>query len=355
MSIADRPPGVKGSAAGDGKAMKVGAGGRAFLVAGMILACIGPAGAGEGFRIGLPLRCIPGVDCVVQNYPDVDPTPAAGDHACGHMTYDGHTGTDFRIAGLKTMKQGVEVLAAADGTVSRIRDGIRDNRLFGDGDDFSGDRDCGNGVVIDHPEGWSTQYCHMREGSVRVTPEDRVTAGTPIGLVGLSGRTGFPHLGFIVRKGGTVLDPFTRLSLEAGCGADGAPLWTDATALSLAYRPAAILNIGFAPERLTDEDVERGRFEGFSPDAFSKALVFFGRAVGLVAGDVEVIEIRGPDGSILISHAGEPVSRPREHPVMFAGRKIPKSGWPKGTYTGIYRIIRTGQIVGEGARRIVIE
>ena len=335
--------------------MTIRAGGRALVFAALVSVCLAPARAGDGMRLELPVKCIPGVDCFVQNYPDVDPTQAAGDYACGAMTYDGHTGTDFRIPGIPAMERGVDVLAAADGRVARIRDGERDNELFRGAIQVPSERACGNAVVIEHADGWSTQYCHLREGSVRVKPGDRVKAGTKLGLVGLSGRTEFPHLHFSVRKGGTVLDPFTRLSLEAGCGADGAPLWTDSTASSLSYRSAAIINTGFAPEPVTMEDVENEKFADFNPKTDSPALVFFGRSIGLVAGDVEVIEIRGPDGSLLISHTGEPVSRAKAQRMIFAGRKIPKSGWPAGTYTGLYRVVRTGQIVSERADSIVVE
>ena len=41
----------------------------------------------------------------------------------------------------------------------------------------------GNGVVIDHGGGWISQYSHLRSGSVRVHPGDRVSAGQPLGLV----------------------------------------------------------------------------------------------------------------------------------------------------------------------------
>ena len=32
----------------------------------------------------------------------------------------------------------------------------------------------GNSVVVDHADGWQTQYSHMRKGSVRVKRNDRL-------------------------------------------------------------------------------------------------------------------------------------------------------------------------------------
>lgn len=308
----------------------------------------------DKLRTDLPLACVPGVDCLIQNYPDVDPTKTASDHACGEMTYDGHSGTDFRIPDLQAMKRGVTVKAAAAGTVKRVRDGVADNPIHKTDISVPDDRACGNGVVIDHGDGWSTEYCHLRKDSVRVKPGQTVLRGTALADVGMSGRTSFPHLHFAVRKGETVLDPFTRLSLEAGCGADGASLWTDATTFALAYRSAAILNTGFAPGSVAYQDIESGRHSGFRLNVDSPALVFYGRSVGLVAGDVEVIEIRGP-GGLLISHAGAPLQRAMADKSMFAGRKVPKTGWRKGVYTGIYRVIRSGLIVSEAVRTMTYE
>lgn len=325
------------------------------IVVALWTGCLTVAGSGayaDAFRIDLPVDCVPGVDCFVQNYPDVDPTPSASDHACGQMTYNGHSGTDFRVRNHVVLQDGVTVTAVASGTVTRVRDGEPDAMIPGVAVSVPEGRGCGNGLVIDHGEGWSTQYCHLRADSVRPAVGDRVKRGEALGLIGMSGRTEFPHLEFIVRKGETVLDPFTRLSLEAGCGADGAPLWTDAAALALGYRTAAILNAGFAPGTVANEDIEAGRFDEFRLEAETPALVFYGRAIGLVAGDVEVIEIRDPDGEIFVSHVGEPLDRAKAQKMLFAGRKVSKSGWKQGTYTGIYRVLRSGWIVSETSRSV---
>jgi hypothetical protein len=63
----------------------------------------------------------------VVNYLDTDPSPERfADFRCGRRTYDGHDGTDFAVRDAMAMEQGVDVLAAADGTVLRLREGVRD-------------------------------------------------------------------------------------------------------------------------------------------------------------------------------------------------------------------------------------
>ena len=132
-------------------------------------------------RFALPIACQPGSDCFVQNYVDHDPSTAYRDYACGERTYDGHDGTDFRLRSLVAQRAGVAVLAAADGVVAGVRDGMEDVSIRDTGKDAVKGRECGNGLVLRHADGWETQYCHMAQGSLAVTPgparDDGAAAG----------------------------------------------------------------------------------------------------------------------------------------------------------------------------------
>jgi Peptidase family M23 len=159
-------------------------------------------------RLALPLLCEVGRTCFIQNYVDANPSPAARDYQCGTLTYDGHNGTDFRVPTLRAQQAGVPVLAAADGRVIRSRSNVPDISVRISGAAAVRGTECGNGLIIDHGSGWETQYCHMAQGSPTVEPGAAVTAGQPIGRVGLSGLTEYPHLHFTVRHKGQVVDPF---------------------------------------------------------------------------------------------------------------------------------------------------
>ena len=139
------------------------------------------------FPMDLPINCIPGKNCWIMNYVDVDTSQGKRDYQCGWRTYDVHQGTDIVLRDEGVMRQGVPVLAASSGVVAGVRDGMRDvdYRKIGGIPALKG-KDCGNGVMLKHPGGWSTQYCHMRKGSVAVKKGDRVRARQPIGLVGCS-------------------------------------------------------------------------------------------------------------------------------------------------------------------------
>ncbi|WP_169583278.1 MULTISPECIES: M23 family metallopeptidase [Microbacterium] len=67
--------------------------------------------------------------------------------------------------------------------------------------------DYGNTVRIDHGNGLVTIYGHMQWNSIRVDVGESVSAGTPLGAEGNTGRSFGCHLHFEVRQDNTRLDP----------------------------------------------------------------------------------------------------------------------------------------------------
>ncbi len=295
--------------------------------------------APSGFQLQKPIACTIGHDCFIQQYPDHDPGPAAKDYRCGIATYDGHDGTDFRIPDKAAQMRGVNVVAAGAGVVRAIRDGQPDF----DAGAFDKARvegvECGNGVLIEHGNGWQTQYCHMRQGSIRVKAGDRVEAGQPLGLVGQSGGAEFPHLHLTVRHDGKWLDPFAD---GAACG-QGQSLWRAEDRAELVYRDGDVLNAGFAAGPVTMDDIERGGIA--QPARGSAALVVYIRALHLHAGDIQRITIKGPDGQTLADSAAPALDHDKAQSMVFAGKKRAGPGWPAGTYTATYTVIRSGRTV----------
>ena len=293
-------------------------------------------------EFGLPIDCEVGRSCVIQNYVDHDPSPNARDYQCGTLTYDGHNGTDFRLPTLVAQRAGVNVLAAADGRVLRTRDGMADISISALNASSVTDRECGNGVVISHTEDWETQYCHLAQGNLSVKPGDQVLKGQPIGKVGLSGKTEFPHLHLTVRHRGKVVDPFAFDTAGDACGA-GESLWNSSAREHLAYRPRTILNAGFATVPVTMESIDSGEVGLALPRAEADTLVAFVRAIGLKLGDVQRLSIAGPDGQAVADTTERPLDRDKAQILLFVGRKRPSIGWQTGTYHARYRVIRDGQ------------
>lgn len=94
---------------------------------------------------------------------------------------------------------GEPVLAPADGIVVAASDGHRDYHRT-DGWLDPRQRDLrGNYVVVEHDGGEYSLLAHLQQGSVAVTPGDRVDRGQQVGRCGHSGNSTEPHLHFQVQ------------------------------------------------------------------------------------------------------------------------------------------------------------
>lgn len=105
-----------------------------------------------------------------------------------------HAGTDMKAP------EGTDILAAADGVVKKVggcQSGCVDPE-WGVSGFF---------VVIDHGGGFETVYTHMLGPLRPVMVGQNVTAGQPVGKVGMSGNTTGAHLHFGVKVNGKYTDP----------------------------------------------------------------------------------------------------------------------------------------------------
>jgi hypothetical protein len=304
---------------------------RTFLLIAATAALTSAAHSAEP-QLGLPLDCRPGETCWIVNYVDHDPGAGMRDYHCGALGYDGHTGTDFAIRDGAAMTAGVGVVAAAPGTVKAVRDGMPDTGLHDAEAGAVAGRECGNGVLVAHEDGWETQYCHMRRGSIAVRTGERIERGAPLGLVGLSGHTEFPHLHLTVRRAGRMVDPFLGEEPFGACRVSASALWDEASRAALAYRPIAIYNAGFSGGPPDAERIRRGES---TPEAArsAAALVLWADIFGVDAGDRISLRIVGPDGTVVAENA-RTIDRRQIRRFEFAGKRKPAEPWPAGTYTG---------------------
>ena len=124
----------------------------ATAVTGMLSVWLGLAGPGlaqppaQTLSLTLPIDCEPGLTCWIPNFVDMDPGPGVQDYTCGPNAYNAHKGTDFAIANLRVMRQGVDVLAVAQGIVKGVRNNMPDvNFRWLDRTRLQGN-ECGNGT-----------------------------------------------------------------------------------------------------------------------------------------------------------------------------------------------------------------
>ena len=290
-------------------------------------------------EFAFPLNCAFGTECFIQHYPDLDPTEGAADYRCGQLSYDGHSGTDFRLHSVAQMNDGVEVLAAAPGTVIKVHDGEEDR--FTNATDLASTPDAinGNGLVIDHGGSWQSVYGHLRQGSLRVAAGDRVEAGQPLGLVGVSGNSNFPHLHFTVVKDYREIDPFSGKNLDGGCENAGAGLWQPALAERFSYVASGLLDAGFATERPKADKIRADSYDQTALPRDARNISFWGTAYGLQTGDRVIVELFSPK-NVSLARKEKDLTRNRLTRAYFVGLRRSGEAWPAGTYRGVFTLER---------------
>ena len=303
-----------------------------------------PVAAQEAPALLFPVDCRLGETCFLQQFVDHDPGPGTRAFDCGPQSYDGHTGTDIRTADLEAMARGIAVIAAADGVVRGLRDGVADGGTA----TMPEGQGCGNGVALRHAGGWETQYCHLMEGSILVREGQEVAAGTPLGLIGYSGRTEFPHLEFILRHEGQVIDPFDAETGDS-CDAPPAGLWAE----RIENPGGGILSVGFAEAIPELADIAAGRADTGAIEAQGAALVIWGFVHGGRMGDTMTLRITDAEGAQV--HAQD-VTLERTQAQLFraSGRRTPAEGWPPGLYRGEVTLVRDGMEIDRAATAVLV-
>jgi hypothetical protein len=184
----------------------------------------------------------------------------------------------------------------------------------------------------------------MANGSLQVKPGDLVKAGQPLGHVGLSGLTEYPHLHFTVRHQGKIADPFAYGAPSGTCNG-GEFLWDPSLREQLAYQERIVLNAGFTSSTVTMDVIEDGNAEKDPPSIEAPMIVAFIRMIGLKAGDVQRLALTNPAGRVIAENRATPLDKNKAQVMLFAGKKRPANGWDQGTYKATYVVTRDGEVV----------
>jgi len=294
-------------------------------------------------RFLFPVACTLGRDCWTVHYVDVDPAEnEAKDFTCAEKTYDSHKGTDFALSSYAQMKKGVDVLAAAKGTVLRLRDEKSDRLKTKEelATIKENGKECGNGILIDHGDGLQSIYCHLKKDSILVKPKQRVKAGQKIAQIGQSGWAEFPHLHFGVLLDGIILDPYTGFASNDGCGKMKERLWHIGQPLK--HEPVALFDGGFRPAPPDFDAIKRGEENPQTLSLKSAAFTFWSGFYNVEQGDQITMEIHDPEGTLFTTQTmTQKKTRPRQ--FFFVGRKIGKVQLKPGTYQGTTTLTRASK------------
>lgn len=294
-------------------------------------------------RFSFPLDCDLTNDCWIVKYVDLAPDPGKVlDYNCGPHSEDGHNGVDIAIRDIATMQHGISIKAAETGTVIRIRDNIDD--FMPTVDDISAmkrnNTSCGNGILIEHEDGWQSLYCHMKKHSINAKVGEKIRRGEKIGEIGHSGLTQFPHLHFEVFHNKKTIDPFTGYSDTEGCHKNGHDLWrSDNVSMEKVYQSPSIIAAGFS---VKPPDFDKVRMNADVPTQFGllqKSLFFWVGYYSARKNDIIELEIFAPDGSLYVKKTiVQEISRPRQ--FYYIGRNTRTGKLEHGIYTGVATIKR---------------
>lgn len=133
-----------------------------------------------------PLSGAAGADWFVINFMDHGDGMTPLDYAGGRQTYPTHTGIDIMLYDYLTMDQGIDVLAAAPGTVVYCVDGLDDRAL----------ENQPNSIFLRHADGSVSYYAHLKKNSLLVTTGQVVALGQKIADLGANGTNDVSHLHF---------------------------------------------------------------------------------------------------------------------------------------------------------------
>lgn len=286
----------------------------------------------------VPVNCTLDQDCFIQQLADMDESQESLDPFCGAATYDGHKGTDIRLRTLADIDNNIEVLAAAGGTVKGVRSSRPDRLVESPADQRAvKGMECGNGVVIDHGSNIQTQYCHLKQDSLKVSLGDTVKSGDILGHVGASGLAQFPHVHMTLRKDGRVVDPFTGNMQSQGCAPETHKSWWAEGSILTAQRDAILLdsNITGAPIKHTMM-VREQPLKASRKDSATVGWVWYSN---LKAGDQVFIKLVGPNG-FEVENLSDPLNRNKASWSGFVG----KNTRPRlGAYKLTTYILRKGE------------
>ena len=289
--------------------------------------------------MALPVDCDLDTQCYIQQFMDHDPSSGASDMWCGPLTYDGHTGTDFAIRDPLANPNRVNVIASAAGRIKALRDGIPDIAFTPARASELGGKECGNGVVIANDQGWETQYCHLKQGSISVKVGDNIQAGDVVGKIGLSGRTQFPHVHVSVRRNGNRIDPFAP-SGRLTCNASADTLWDT----EIEYDAGGLLSLRFFDHLPKIETLRFGR-ETAPLINQSPAIVIAAFGFGVRKGDIVTLRIEGPRSTV--SEHSVTMDRKQAQFMRSGGKKLSRRIWRSGEYHATATMTRDGQIISE--------
>lgn len=307
----------------------------------------------EDFKLGLPIECKINTDCFIQNLPDTIQGEGLADSFCQGATYDGHKGLDIRVMSLKDIERNVPIIASARGTIKALRDGEDDRLILSIKDrKLAKNKECGNGVVISHEDGFETQYCHLRKGSLAIKKGEEVDKGDVLGFLGNSGFSAFPHIHLTVRKDGQWLDPITGQIPSKTCTISNLEnsLFENDITQYFKQNNSRLMTSGITGGVINHSDlVKKGAPKKLTEN--DKAIVGWAWFINLRKGDEIRFTLEGPQG-LIVENTTDAIDRHKADFSAFTGKRIQPQ---KGEYKLTTELLRNGKSIEESLYVEILE
>ncbi len=152
----------------------------------------------------------------------------------------------------------------------------------------------------------------------------------------------FAHVHLQVTKDDKVVDPFLAEDKTA-CTKDGPTLWSKEAKAALSYQEGVVLGLGFADHGLDIVELETGA--AMKVPSAQTPMVAYVWAINLQKGDIVQIALI-KDGAV-VQNNSDTLDRSKAQFMLFAGKKAPPTGWPKGSYKAAAKVSRGGKTVIE--------
>lgn len=282
------------------------------------------SGHAKAIEFGFPVACQVMGNCWITNHVDLDDRIGrTDDYMCGEKATDNNRSTHISLGSINAMENNIPVIAAADGVI-----------------EFSGNQGgfCGYRILIQHDDGWESNYCHLKPGTLQHNAGDTIKRGEIIAAVGMSGQADWPRLSFATTRNGMVFDPFSgRTSIE-GCSATTNPLWIDG--MNPPYEPAAVVGAGFTIGHVTNNEIMAGTAEiATAISTQTPQLSLWSLMMNLRTGDKIHMSITTPAGRILNEMEQTIDTDTPRYPLYFSTLR---KGflWDAGEYQGVIKITR---------------
>jgi len=150
-----------------------------------------------------------------------------------------------------------DIVALEGGIIESVKDTVRTTLNINIASNWTHPDVLGNIVRIRHSDRYTTRYCHLAHGSIRVKAGDRVRKGQVIATIGNTGLSTAAHLHLEVFDNGNRIDPYPFMMGKMTFGLPALPEsdFKTSDAMTALMYSAGLIKL--TPEQKTRLDLNR--------------------------------------------------------------------------------------------------